>query len=125
MWNLRCGRDEAVQDDGDCKAKTRNLQNSLSVCEQKIKRVDSKPIVWRAFWRERGRLAAKGGGMSPYRRVVTYGQFLLIEGDPTTSTDPARAADESLQQVVKKTRLACAGIIRRDPRIPWLEVSLG
>src|ERR1035441_5958076 len=65
MWNLRCGRDEAVQDDGDCQAKTRNLQNSLSVCEQKIKRVDSKPIVWQAFWRRRGRLAAKGGGMSP------------------------------------------------------------
>ena len=88
MWNLRCGRDEAVQDDGDCQAKTRNLQNSLSVCEQKIKRVDSKPIVWQAFWRRRGRLAAKGGGMSPYRRVVTYGQFLLIEGDPTTPLTP-------------------------------------
>jgi len=21
MWNLRCGRDEAVQDDGDCELK--------------------------------------------------------------------------------------------------------
>ena len=26
--------------------------------------------------------------MSPYRRVVTYGQFLLIEGDPTTPLTP-------------------------------------
>ena len=26
MWNLRCGRDEAVQDDGDCGLKPETFQ---------------------------------------------------------------------------------------------------
>jgi hypothetical protein len=35
MWNLQCGRDEAVQDDGDCGLKPETFQIVSQVADKK------------------------------------------------------------------------------------------